>query len=320
MRKLLVAISCLLTVNLASAWNSVGHRTIAELVWRNMNKSERKAATELLQQHPHYHQLLAANIPAGVNRDEWVFLAAAVWPDWVRPAKKGQPHKPESITKYNLYPHGIGYPFLKAGETNRALLDNFYIAKPNAEMVLSNSIAILKDSKASPADRAVSLCWVLHLMGDLHQPLHAANRVTSEHPRGEGLGGDHFVLDSRGREVSLHSFWDQLPGVDQSYNAVAGLADELQSNKELKPTKLKEYRESKTIEAWVQESYHAAVDFAYAEDKIQFVYLKPTKSEKKELPTLPSLTADFEQGAKKIAQRRLVLAGQRATDVIKSVW
>lgn len=317
---LLILLAQLFTTCAAHAWNNVGHRTIAELAWRQMNDDERRAASELLRQHPHYEQYLAADVPAGVSPDEWVFLTAAIWPDWVRPAKKGQPHKSESITKYNLYPHAIGHPFLRAGDTNRALLQNFQIAQPNAEMVLSNSITTLRDPKASAPDRAVSLCWVLHLFGDLHQPLHAANRVTAARPLGEGLGGEHFVRDARGQQINLHVFWDQLPGVASGYHTIATLADSLAADPGLKPAELREYRENKTIPAWVQEGFRAAVDFAYAEDQIQFAHADALKSGDTQASQIPTLPAAYQDQAREIARRRLVLAGRRLADVLKEVW
>ena len=76
------------------AWNNVGHRAVAELAWRRMDVSQREAASELLRHHPHYETLLTKNIPAGVSREEWAFLTAAVWPDMVRKAGAGQPQKP----------------------------------------------------------------------------------------------------------------------------------------------------------------------------------------------------------------------------------
>src|SRR5262245_29362565 len=84
----------------ANAWNNVGHRAIAELVWRRMDATQRNAASKLLRQHPHYKEILLQNAPRGVPRDEWAFLTAAVWPDMVRPAKPGQTPKPGSVTKY----------------------------------------------------------------------------------------------------------------------------------------------------------------------------------------------------------------------------
>ncbi|WP_279379578.1 S1/P1 nuclease [Asaia prunellae] len=65
---------------------------------------------------------------------------------------------------------------------------------------------VLADPKAAPADRLVALKWIVHLAGDLHQPLHAAER---DHD----LGGNkvkvsYFGQDRNGHE-NLHSLWDE---------------------------------------------------------------------------------------------------------------
>jgi hypothetical protein len=320
MKKILFLFVLVLVTFPAGAWNNVGHRTVAELAWRQMSKDQRREISDLLKQHPHYKQLLIAGVPRGVDKNEWAFLTAAVWPDLVRPAKPGQRPKPKSITDYDLYPHAIGYPFLGPGETNRTLLENFYIAKPNAEMVLSDSIATLKNKNASAHDRAVSLCWALHLFGDLHQPLHAANAVTRARPRGDRLGGNHIALDSRGKQINLHSFWDQLPGVDTSYKTVATLANKLATDPGLKPSNLKEYQENKSIPSWVQESFRIAVDFAYAEDHVRVVHQDDLESKKVPSSKIPALSADYLREARTIAHRRLVLAGQRLTDELKQAF
>jgi hypothetical protein len=309
-----------LTALPADAWNAVAHRTIAELVWRQMGPGERRAASALLRQHPHYAVLLAVDVPTGVNTNEWVFLNAAVWPDWVRPAKAGQPQKPQSITKYNLYPHAIGYPFLRRGDTNVQLLDKFFIARPDAEMVLSNSITTLKNRGASAHDRAVSLCWALHLGGDLHQPLHAANLVTKERPHGNDLGGLLNVRDQHGNRIDLHAYWDRLAGVDFSYQAVATLANELGAVAELRPAALPQYQQHRTIAAWVQESYRVAVDFAYSEDHVQLVHSDDLAAGKVVAAAIPALTPDYIRRAHEMARRRIALAAWRMTDELKPAW
>jgi hypothetical protein len=303
----------------AVAWNSVGHRTVAEIAWRQLTPQQRDEFSALLRQHPHYGTLLTAGIPAGANTNEWVFLTAAVWPDRVRPGKKGEPRKPASVTKYNVYPHGIGHPFLRPGDTNVALLANFSFSKPNAEVALSNSIVVLKDTSRSASDRAVSLCWVLHLMGDLHQPLHAATLVSAAKPRGEGLGGGCVVRDLKGEQITLHAYWDDLPGTDGSYRAIASLADELGANPALKPGAMKEYEADRTIPAWVQESFRAAVDFAYAPDRIQYARAEDLAAKRITPADVPMVSKAYADGAKEIAQRRLALAGQRLMDTLKQV-
>jgi hypothetical protein len=301
----------------ASAWNNVGHRAIAELAWMKMDKGERQAVSELLQQHPHYRSMLVSDVPRGVDKNEWAFLCAAVWPDWVRPAKHGHAPKPESVTKYNLYPHAVGFPFLRRGDTNQALIDNFFIARPDAEMVLSNLMVQLKN-KAMPApDRAVTLAWMLHLFGDLHQPLHAANLVTKKNPGGSGLGGNFLVRDEHKKQIDLHSYWDELPGVNPSYSAVAGLARKLNSSRDLNPMALPDYQTNKTVAAWVQESFRLAVTFAYSEDHVQFVPEHDVDSGKIKTSAIPLLRPDYVSGSRQIAYRRLVLAGQRLADELK---
>lgn len=308
------------------AWNDVGHQAVAELAWRQLSKKERQAASDLLKHHPHYDTLLASRVPAGVATHEWVFLMAAVWPDMVKQSKPGRPPKDESITKYDVYPHAIGYPFVRPADSNFASLKDFYIATPNAEMALSNSIATLKNRKASAHDRAVSLCWTLHLMGDLHQPLHAATWVRKDKKEWDGLGGNYYVLDPHRnppiKPIHLHAFWDELGGLDSpsSYATVSALADQLEVQKEIKSSIRKDYRAHKTIPAWVQESYRLAVNFAYAEDRVQFAHKEDLASGKVAESSIPVLTEEYINGARDIAYRRILLAGWRLTDELKRVW
>ena len=73
----------------------------------------------------------------------------------------------------------------------------------------------LADSRLPPAERAIALCWYLHLVGDLHQPLHAVALATEELPDGD-RGGNLIRVTHNGSETNLHSFWDQRLGGYQS--------------------------------------------------------------------------------------------------------
>src|SRR5262249_37855048 len=157
----------------------------------------------------------------------------------------------------------------------------------------------------------------LHLMGDLHQPLHAANLVTKERPKGDGLGGHHIVRLDDGERINLHSFWDQLPGVNPSYKSIAGLANELNANPTLRINKLRELQEDRTIGSWVQEIFRIAVNFAYSEDRRQFVNEDDVESEKIKPPAIPKLSSSFIKEARQIAHRRLALAAARMTAELK---
>lgn len=285
-----------------------------------MDAPARQAASELLRQHPHYGRILMADVPAGVDTNEWAFLNAAVWPDRVRPAKPGQPRKPESVTKYNVHPHGVEMPFVRPGDSTRDLLAQHPKVQPTAQFALADAIATLKDLQATPHDRAVALAWVLHLLADLHQPLHCANLVTKERIRDLSAGGRFLVRNGGGQTVSLHAFWDQLPGDDVSYPRVTALADELARATEFQPDALTEYQENHTIASWIQESHRIAVEFAYAADRIEFVSTDAVDAGKIAATAVPPVSANYREEAHKIARRRLALAALRLMDVLPRQW
>ncbi len=303
----------------AQAWNNVGHRTIAELTWRKLSQSERQQASDLLRHHPHYKILLAHNVPAGVPEAEWAFLNAAIWPDMVRKAKAGQPEKPVSITQYDLYPHAIGFPIVWPEYKNLVSAEHFSVGNPNAEQVLSNCLSTLKNVEASTESRAVSFCWVLHLTGDLHQPLHAATIVTPQKPHGGALGGSYFVIGLDGRKVNLHVFWDDLGGINPSYQTAAKVADEIDNSPGLKSENLKEYRDHQTLNSWVQESYECARNFAYARERVQYAHGDDLDSGKVSSKQIPNLKPEYFREAQQIARRRIALAAWRLADEIRPV-
>lgn len=60
--------------------------------------------------------------------------------------------------------------------------------------------AILADRSNSPAMRAEALAFVVHFVGDVHQPLHADYR--------RDAGGNDFQVRWHGRGTNLHRIWD----------------------------------------------------------------------------------------------------------------
>jgi hypothetical protein len=72
-------------------------------------------------------------------------------------------------------------------------------------------------AEGSPELKAIGLAWILHLVGDIHQPLHASGRISPRDPWGDD-GGNTFRLEianpgappaSQFRR-SLHSVWDGI--------------------------------------------------------------------------------------------------------------
>jgi hypothetical protein len=69
---------------------------------------------------------------------------------------------------------------------------------------LKRLILVLRDPGASPRERNEALKWVVHLVGDLHQPLHAAD---NDDRGGNSVQVALAGVKTRGRE-SLHRAWD----------------------------------------------------------------------------------------------------------------
>lgn len=61
-------------------------------------------------------------------------------------------------------------------------------------------VAILRDPRRSRAERADALRFVVHLVADIHSPMHAGDRGDR--------GGNDLVVWHRNRRTNLHAFWD----------------------------------------------------------------------------------------------------------------
>ena len=67
---------------------------------------------------------------------------------------------------------------------------------------------------ALAANKAVVLCWIFHLVGDVHQPLHVVSMFTPELPDGDRGGNLIFVRPRPDSPpMRLHAFWDNATGV-----------------------------------------------------------------------------------------------------------
>ena len=111
-----------------------------------------------------------------------VFLRAA-WPDWIPAGVSGGHYKPQSITKYHHGPwHYIDGNYVVPGNEEKVKLPPEPSTMPtdqptNAVQAIDHAIAVIVDPNSKDEDKAVSLAWLEHLVGDIHQPLHASSEV-----------------------------------------------------------------------------------------------------------------------------------------------
>lgn len=164
------------------AWWAEGHQTVALMAEHRMPAKTRAYAASILRHHP----------DPGVRG----LTAASVWPDQVR----DQPEFHHGSWHYLNLPIWLDVaerPIVVQGDIERAL---------NA------CTRVLKDPRASRRDKAIALSWTVHLIGDIHQPLHAATGYSSELPEGDRGGGLREVRLGQS-PVKLHAFWDSAGGL-----------------------------------------------------------------------------------------------------------
>src|SRR4029079_6404378 len=76
---------------------------------------------------------------------------------------------------------------------------------------IQTCLDMLQDSDEDPTVRAVHLAWLIHLIGDLHQPLHRSALFTTPFVTGDHGGNDFFIRPGM-KAIKLHGFWDDLLG------------------------------------------------------------------------------------------------------------
>jgi S1/P1 Nuclease len=213
----------LVAIPSALAWNFAGHMTTAAIcydVLQQENPQALAAAVALLKQHPQYEKWAKQLEKVDEdNRDQALFMLAARWPDDIR----GNPD-------YN-HPewHYIDYAYKPPGQPDSVATAD--PRDPNIETAFRVNIDILQ-GHGPAAEKAVALCWVMHLVGDGHQPLHTVSLFTKDHPipTGDQGGNKEFIRAKAGGEpLKLHFFWDGLVSGSDDTRDIRKLAIELRN-------------------------------------------------------------------------------------------
>lgn len=178
----IVCFCCSLFPGLTFPWNSVGHRIIAQIAYDQLKPNT-------IRFFNRYNRAVNQVYPS----QNW--MAAATWLDTIR-------H--QNINTYNAM-HYINLFFTEEG-----------IPIPptptlNAVTAIEQSIQTITQSNATPYQKGIAFRILLHVVGDIHQPLHATSRVSQRYP--EGDRGGHFVELSKNPVASnLHAYWDNGGG------------------------------------------------------------------------------------------------------------
>lgn len=166
--RILVAVLLALLPLVALPWGATGHRVTGALA-APLLTSEARAQVEAI---------------LGVE----TLAEASTWPDEMR--SNPAPFWQETAGPWH-------YVTVPAG---RSYADVGAPPEGDARAALARFRATLRDPGASLEARQLALRFAVHIVGDLHQPLHAGN--------GTDRGGNDFEVVWFGRESNLHRVWD----------------------------------------------------------------------------------------------------------------
>ncbi|GAB3910582.1 S1/P1 nuclease [Mucilaginibacter boryungensis] len=151
------------------SWGITGHRTIADIAERHLNAGAKAAVTELL--------------------DGQSMADASTWADEIR--NQGAYRKTSSWHFLNL-PLGLNHEeFVRTVTT---------MSNGNVYNEILKTETILKDKTASKDQKTEALKFLIHFVGDIHQPMHVS--------RAEDKGGNTIQVNFSGKGTNLHSLWD----------------------------------------------------------------------------------------------------------------
>jgi len=153
------------------AWNIPGHMlsgAIAYQVLQQENPPTIEKVTAVLKKHPWYANQWQARLQDVPVADHGLvlFMQAARWPDDIRMRDKQHHRGPW---------HYINWPFKPGGQPATV-----HMKEPepvNILTALAENEGVVKNEN-DPEPKAITLAWLFHLVGDIHQPLHTTQLFT----------------------------------------------------------------------------------------------------------------------------------------------
>jgi hypothetical protein len=284
-RYMLALLFCLLP-SAALAWNAAGHRLVASIAWQQLNTSSKEKISNALVRHPdyaHWQEKSRSDNPAAI------FAEAATWADSIR-------HDPRFYDETRELPT----PPIP-GLPDNARHKHWHYVDLTADGRAGGGeldrqierLSQLLRTTGQTEELTWALPWLLHLVGDIHQPLHVGHA--------EDEGGNRIEIENplKGRQpfMNLHTYWDNLPGP----SALRGRRLDTATSNLLA---LHPAPRQGDVGDWRRES-QALLHQAYPEQVGSL---------------LPLITESFQQQSRTLAEKQLVAAGYRLGRLLESIF
>ncbi len=166
MKRLVISLLCLTAVSNVFGWGQKGHDTVAYIAENHLSPEVASKVTALLDGH-----------------------SLVYYANWLDNAS----HTPE-------YAHTKTWHYVNVDENEHTYADSK--KEPNGDVVaaINDIVARLKNGGLSPEQEKTDLMMLIHLVGDMHCPMHAGHKCD--------LGGNTIQVKYFHSNAKLHSVWD----------------------------------------------------------------------------------------------------------------
>ena len=228
--KSLVSLSLLVASNQCFAWGQLGHRVTGQIAETYLTDATKQ-------------QLATIMGPESLAE-------SATYPDEMRSS-------PEVFWKKTANPYH--YVTLQDGEHYH---QHDAPAVGDAVTALMMYTKILQDKQSNQAQKQLAVRFIVHILGDLHQPLHVSAKVRDDQ------GGNKIKLKYFGRDSNLHKVWDSeiIDSLQLSYTE--------QSEMLLRRISTKDVNSWSTIDVgtWIHESAKLRETTYPSSDELSYDY------------------------------------------------
>jgi hypothetical protein len=274
MRRLipLFALLAALVPTPALAWWEYGHETIAQIAQANVTPRTRATIAALLRHAP---EMATPTCPLRTIEQ------ASVWPDCIKELKDRFSYQ------YNWHYQNVN--ICKPFDVKAACPDGNCVSAQ-----IDRNARLLKDKSLPARERLMALAFLVHFVGDLHQPLHAGDNGD--------LGGNRVKADYgivSNPRLNLHTIWDGYLA-ERSISAPPSLVHRY-------PAEDKAAMAGGSTEDWSRENWEISRDQAYGpvrdgepcrEDKTT----RGTLSEQEIEKLVPIVRQQLERGGLRLAR------------------
>ena len=274
-------------MNAYLSWHPTGHFITARIAERELTRLNKPLLDKLTE------LLLFTKGYTGKEKDH-PFVECACYPDDIKYIGW------KSFNKFHFYDN-----FIKGEGTSPEQMKKLGKSIVNMASAIGEARESLKNIKISMSDdryaKSFSLRYLIHLVGDAHQPMHSGSRIINGKSDG---GGNSLTLASP--FLNLHAYWDKTLGVFKSIDAPFAEKQWIQLNQycdtlisKFPRSALEENLKKKNTGMWIAESFSLEKEYAYTgivQDK--------------------AIPQEYLDRARPIVEKQLALGGYRLADMI----